>query len=292
MKQTSPLVVGGIGGSGTRVIATIISRMGYFIGNDLNSALDNLTFTLIFKRPQWLIKNFKKERPISTGLSIIEKSMVKDSNFTLRERIFLNKAVREMSKYGHNNQGEGKGQWAFERKKFIKARIISDLKKYKGWGWKEPNSHLILPLLFEYFPHSKYIHTIRHGLDMAFSSNQQQLFNWASLYGVNFSGEKDGIPAASLKYWIKANQRVFDLKDTYGDEKILILNFDELCKTPSRGIQVIANFLNIDLTGSFINELIELPLTPSSTKRYLKFTRDVFNQSDIEKVEKFGFECY
>ena len=45
-----PLIcVGGVGGSGTRVIAMILASLGLNIGNNLNEALDNLTFTLLFK---------------------------------------------------------------------------------------------------------------------------------------------------------------------------------------------------------------------------------------------------
>ena len=45
-----PVAIGGVGGSGTRLIAEIVNRLGYYIGGDLNSAADNLWFTLLFKR--------------------------------------------------------------------------------------------------------------------------------------------------------------------------------------------------------------------------------------------------
>jgi hypothetical protein len=41
--------VGGIGGSGTRLIAGLLREVGFDIGPDLNESLDNLTFTLLFK---------------------------------------------------------------------------------------------------------------------------------------------------------------------------------------------------------------------------------------------------
>jgi hypothetical protein len=52
------------------------------------------------------------------------------------------------------------------------------IKKLDGWGWKEPNTYIILEKLNEYYPNMKYIHLIRNGLDMAFSENQNQVKLW------------------------------------------------------------------------------------------------------------------
>lgn len=40
----SPVTIGGIGGSGTRVVAELVSRMGVFIGDNINKSSDNLSF--------------------------------------------------------------------------------------------------------------------------------------------------------------------------------------------------------------------------------------------------------
>lgn len=36
-----PVVVGGVGGSGSRVVAEMLETLGLFIGDDLNDARDN-----------------------------------------------------------------------------------------------------------------------------------------------------------------------------------------------------------------------------------------------------------
>jgi hypothetical protein len=51
-EEVGPVAVGGVGGSGTRVIASLVSSLGYQIGNNLNRAQDDLTFTVLFKRPE------------------------------------------------------------------------------------------------------------------------------------------------------------------------------------------------------------------------------------------------
>ena len=44
------MVIGGIGGSGTRVVAQVVRDAGIAIGADLNASLDNLVFSFLFKR--------------------------------------------------------------------------------------------------------------------------------------------------------------------------------------------------------------------------------------------------
>ncbi|PZD96503.1 hypothetical protein DNH61_06760 [Paenibacillus sambharensis] len=47
-KIDGPVVIGGVGGSGTRVAAELLKRMGYFMGSSLNSANDNVDFANLF----------------------------------------------------------------------------------------------------------------------------------------------------------------------------------------------------------------------------------------------------
>jgi hypothetical protein len=53
--MNSPICVGGVGGSGTRIIAMILSSLSINIGRDINEAFDNLTFSLLFKRKDILV---------------------------------------------------------------------------------------------------------------------------------------------------------------------------------------------------------------------------------------------
>ena len=50
LSDAAPVVIGGIGGSGTRVVG-LLQQLGFDIGSDLNDSLDDLSFTALFKRP-------------------------------------------------------------------------------------------------------------------------------------------------------------------------------------------------------------------------------------------------
>jgi len=100
-----PIVVGGVGGSGTRVVAEILSKFGFYLGNDLNGASDNLLYTLLFKRPRWFYRNFNNSHEISKGINLFYKLMFGHNSPSLPELIFLTRAIGSMSLFGHNLQG-------------------------------------------------------------------------------------------------------------------------------------------------------------------------------------------
>ena len=45
MNEYEPVVISGIGGSGTRIVATIVRRYGYWLGDNINDAYDNIYFS-------------------------------------------------------------------------------------------------------------------------------------------------------------------------------------------------------------------------------------------------------
>jgi len=69
--EDSPVIVGGVGGSGTRVIAELLSNFGYYIGNDLNRSMDNLLYTFLFKRVEWFYSNYNNKYKIKRGITFV-----------------------------------------------------------------------------------------------------------------------------------------------------------------------------------------------------------------------------
>ena len=56
-------MIGGVGGSGTRVVAQMMSEAGVYIGDLLNEPNDNLWFTLLFRRP-WLLNDENEKQQL------------------------------------------------------------------------------------------------------------------------------------------------------------------------------------------------------------------------------------
>ncbi len=129
-------------------------------------------------------------------------------------------------------------------------------------GWKEPNSHVFLDELTQFYPNMKYILLVRNGLDMAYSKNQNQLLNWGDSYGIDVSNlDEKTMPKASVKFWVKANQKAMDVGQSKLGERFLKINFEDLCKNPQIVIQQIVDFLNLPSEKVHMDKLITLPQT-------------------------------
>ena len=281
-KENGPIVIGGVGGSGTRLVAEILSSFGIFLGDDLNIASDNLLYTLLFRRSTWFYKSIQNKKRIHTGLSVLEKLLLKKYRLTIQEIWFLLYAGTDMTLHYRDQKS-----WSLLRlKKIINNRRFKD-PQYNGWGWKEPNSYLILEDLIDHFDSLKFIHTIRHGADMAFSKNQRQLKTWGELYGITQTENID--PRASLKFWARANQTIADLGDVLGPDQYLLINFDLLCQTPELVIDELISFLELDIDKTIYQAALKFPKTPPSQGRYKKHDLSQFDSNDLEVVKLFGF---
>lgn len=304
---SGPVVVGGVGGSGTRVVAMFLRELGFYLGNDLNTANDNLWFGVLLARPKWFVESSDEE--IFKGLHLFEKAMIGRLGPSRDEIGFIVKAVIEVlfSDYLHWGKGGKLGLIKFVVKKIwpIKRVVVLmwlikrietmtrskkfDSSAYIGWGWKEPNSHIYIKHLNIAFDNLKYIHVMRHGLDMVYSSNQAQLHNWGRLFGVQIPASPDLLPKASLQYWIKANKKAMTLGQQLLGERFLIINFDELCTEPQTQIEKLINFLELDKNEVNVNKLCSLCKTPRSLGRYQDYDISIFSQDEIKAVRELGF---
>lgn len=284
-----PIVIGGVGGSGTRVIAEMCNILGVNIGWDLNQSLDNLSYTLIFKRPGWFMKNHENKGMIFRGLRILRDQLQHGKIENFSDHVFLFKAMLSLFLQGHNYKKDGRGLWAIKR--WINFYMKSGMAEGDLWGWKEPNSHLLLPFLNEYFPGLKYIHCIRNGLDMAFSQNQQQLMNWGSLFGVNVPNDQGFIPSSSFRFWKIANQKVLDFGNAMPSNHFLVVNFEHLYQNPHAESGRLAKFIGVDPTPDILERLSSVPQTPKSAGRYRNQDISWLTEDDIHFLRENDFSC-
>lgn len=289
IKRNGPVVVGGVGGSGTRVVIRILSTLGFFVGSDLNEADDNFWHTMLFKRPRWYPKVRDDRKTIRVGLSLLSKLMVERELLSFSELIFLLRAAASVTCFGIDYFGAARGiAWPLKRISNM-LRNYGAGSDYIGWGWKEPNSHLVVRDLNDFFQGFKYIHIVRNGLEMAFSKNQLQLYTWANLFGVVRPESSDEVPRLSLKYWIRANEAAIRAGNELGPEKFLLLNYDELCTSPGHEIDRIIKFLHLDPEEEVYREILELPKKPATFFRYQQHDLARFDAQDLSSLLSLGF---
>ena len=290
-KIPGPVVIGGLGGSGTRVIAEIVEELGYYLGDDLNRPKDNLIFTLLFRRPSWWMKmqtDSKTSTAIDNGLNIFEKSMNGCRISNIKDIAFVLKAALDFSFADPHHRTIDRLVWPTKRLTKLFFFNRSDLSRYIGWGWKEPNTHIYIKNIFKYFYNLKYIHLVRHGLDMAYSKNQNQLKNWGFLFNIKVPEDKSLLPKAALTYWIKANAKAISFGQKHLKNRFLLLNFDNLCANPENEISALLEFLQLNAKSTDISGLKKIPKMPKSVGRYKNKDLSIFDREEL--VKHIGFK--
>lgn len=128
-----PVAVGGVGGSGTRLVANILSEFGYFVGDDLNKASDNLWFTLLFVRPGILDAS---EKDFSRLVQIFVNGMTECRPFTPYQLWMMEQCAKGIASRSERKRRKSLAQ-------SLRNAVLNQ-RPAGLWGWKEPNTHIVL----------------------------------------------------------------------------------------------------------------------------------------------------
>jgi len=238
LSATAPVAIGGVGGSGTRVVAHLLRELGFDIGHDLNESLDDLCFTALFKRQAlWLPEEHAEELQESLEAFLSARNQLVPSGTTelehrQRAEVMIEKLLAEDAWQEHGTASE----------RLPALQQVGTDKAY--WGWKEPNTHIFLPYLLRALPNMKYIHVIRSGLDMAFSANQAQLALWGE--ALLDRPVDPTSPEDSFSYWCAAHDRLLSFLP-FARERMFLLRFESLLMQPDLVLREVARFLSLDI---------------------------------------------
>ncbi|GLT08822.1 sulfotransferase family protein [Sulfitobacter porphyrae] len=227
---TGPITaIGGLGGSGTRVVAAMLRQAGVFIGEDLNGPLDNLWFTVLFKRRDWTDKPPPASQ-IVTAIRLFRQAMTLGlaAGLSGPDQALIETLQRDLLPDGAWDSGA----------KIAQARNLlqsgaSPVAMGGPWGWKEPNTHVFLPYLDQLLPDFRYIHIVRDGLDMAFSGNTWQAQNWGHILGLPPDPDVP-LPVHQLRYWLAANRRALTYGQTRMQGRFMVIRYEDFCTDPMR----------------------------------------------------------
>lgn len=269
----APIAIGGVGGSGTRLVAAMLKEAGIYIGDDLNKANDNLWFTLLFKQTNLLECPGEKIRPL---IDIFAHGM-------MGRHIWEKEHVEMIEGLASENRSYCSKYWLQRRAKSL-LRHRTSLCENSVFGWKEPNTHLFLDHFKLKFQNLKYIHVCRNGLDMAYSTNQNQVNFWGKYF---IPGLKTVTPKESLKFWRITNKRTISICNQLNIEHIIV-NFDKLCTEKNKEIAKIASFIGVN--ESILSNFRKIIEKPKSIGRFRKHGVEIFEKEDISYVSSLGFD--
>jgi len=212
--------VAGSGGSGTRLVVALLRAAGVYMGTKVNATEDAVSFRLFNQR--WLL-GYLRHRLGRLG-RLDSPPMAAD----LQRCIAAHKADL-------NNPS-------------------------RPWGWKRPEFIFALPFLSEQLPTMTFLHVVRHPLDMALSSNQNDL----KRYGATALGWRYGhepLPLRSLRLWILGNLSAVEFGEASLGPRYLRLHYEALCLRPTETIAALFNSLGLVAAPEAVAPLVTNPGT-------------------------------
>lgn len=263
-----PVAIGGVGGSGTRLVAQLLQAIGYHIGDTLNGSVDTLWFTLLFKRRTILAAG--------------------DSEFDLCTRILVAglsggapldaAAIEYLLALPAADRPDSAELMQVCAESLVLA--AQRPRRTTPWGWKEPNTHIVIERLWQRLPALRYIHVVRNGIDMAYSRNQNQLRLW----GPSVLGDDSPVtPARSLAYWCKVHRRMQGLLAA-NPQRMYWLDYNAFCRDPDAGFGRLCAFLDRDPAPA--RQVLEQTEEPAP-RTGIDFT--ALADDDIEYVRSLGY---
>lgn len=275
--DAAPIVIGGLGGSGTRLVVSLLRRMGVRFDGELNDSLDNLWFSLLFVRRSVLLKSDEDMEKLCWlfcnamrhGVEVSDelKQMLQDAARQERNPVIPPEHL----------------QRAAETLLSVPSRDC----RHEHWGWKEPNSHILLPQLDRCFPEMRYVYVVRNGLDMAFSDNVNQLkYFWGDLM---LEGLCEPTPANLLRYWVASHKRMQGFRRRMG-HRLHFLSFDRLCADPEGELEALREFAAIQVSKKELAKLASTVKAPTTSGRFRSHDLSQFDPADIAFVQQMGFE--
>jgi hypothetical protein len=283
-----PVVVGGIGGSGTTLVAEILREVGLYIGADLYGTNDNRWFDFLVSRPRWELRPPDAfDQPIYQALRVFDLAMTGRLKPTRADRKVIREA-RSRGKVPTERFGTRPTEWFRKRVDKLGRSRDSFPAGTTRWGWKIPGSYFFLPYLQGFYgTRLQYVHVIRHGVYMARSKNQNQLRSWGPLLGIDREHAASDA-SASLDFWITANQLAITQAQDMPASRFYVLNYDDLCSRPEQGIRHLLDFMQIDPPESTVAKLAGMP-QPRNNQFSAEQLR-AFTSTQLASVRAFGFD--
>lgn len=263
----APVVVSGLGSSGTRVVAQFLDGLGHHIGHDRNRADDDLLFTLLLKRPRRLLPG-GLDAPTGEAVRLLrlfaELSTSARRSTSPAAGAELARAAHEQVRHGiERPTAARRAVWCARR---LRALQGTRTRRVEGpWGFKEPTAHLLLPALVEAFPGMRYVHVLRDPRDYA-AVPHNQFALWGLAFARDLAPLTDGLEALQLRWWAHTGARALALTAAAG-VPTHVVRLEELCDRPEQHVADLAAFLGVSCPSAVRSRLAALVQRPASMGR-------------------------
>lgn len=247
--STAPLLVIGTGGSGTRIAGELMRDAGVYLGPELNRASDSRAMTRFLR--------------LHSVRYLLESGWLQpDSGADRRPEAPSEELAGELSS-------------AMER---LRAETPP---AQIPWGWKNPPTIYVLPLIDAVAPGCVVVHMIRDGRDMAYSSNQNQLAVYGDALIPELAGEPE--PVRSTALWSRVNLGARAFGERFMGGRYLVVRYEDLCADPRAEAAGLLRHLGIEAGEDLLDRAVARISASPSTGRWKSAP-----QGELERVLAAG----
>lgn len=249
----APILIGATGGSGTRALRQMLMATGVFMGNRVNESGDAMDFEPL------LDDVINPVLSATHGLDYDPASLPAD--------------LTEQATAGYRTIAEA----------FLADRPDESI----AWGWKNPRSMYLLPMIHAVFPGLRFIHLIRDGRDMALSDNQNQTRkHFAALMGQEPPADER---IASIMIWAKANGTAADWAARVLQDRVFTLRFEDLCAQPAKEARRLFDWAGLSGNVDDAAQLIKPPSSIGRSRELDAATAARMIEIAGPQLERFGY---
>jgi hypothetical protein len=221
--HSAPVILIGRGGGGTRLLSQIVSSFGIFMGNEINVSFDSV---------EW----------VNTIYKLVIESLTDPFEVGSERDVFWQDAVR------------------------AKAVAVLNMDKQNPadpWGWKLPETTLIVPQVIRYFPNARFVHLIRHPIASCcrrthMTSRMNTRMGAASLTAAYAHIgraveliDTDSAQIHNAASWAHQVDMALDaLEQLPENSQKLLIKYEDICSNPKQAETILSGFLSIDAASS------------------------------------------
>lgn len=204
--EKAVLIVGGTDGSGTRRVVQILTELGVSMVSEDPETYD-IHADLVGGWPTIVKPVIKQMRSLEYDPSSFSASNPKEYKKSSDDlRRLLNQVDRDSHKPTSYRLAVG---GVLPKPKDVEAKRVK-------YGFKAPVSMALLPYWVHLLPHSKFVHVLRDGRDIAFSVNQGPV---EKFYDDMYGRDKVQPPVKAIKLWSDWNSQIFRWSKQYIESK-------------------------------------------------------------------------
>ncbi len=207
----------------------LVRNCGCWLGEDLNDALDNLWFTFLFKRASVLTDS---EARLENLFALFQARM--------QGKVPGPDEAQQLTALARRGRSGHPAEWLQTR---LQSFLTAPVEQPGGlrWGWKEPNTHIMIERFLRFVPDLKYVHVVRDPFYMAASKNRNQLKNWGHFF---LDRDLSGSAGDVIAYWVAVHKRLDALCEHYPG-RIIFFSHDRFMADPEPEAERLLDFLQI-----------------------------------------------